>query len=235
MPRRRKLIPRVSSRRGLRKSHDGGVRFRVSPHPNSFNAVPWFPLVVRLTNPPASVTTVTLAAAISNQLGVTFTGGQVNVRLQSLKVWGSLTTTPLGPLAVTVMDPIATIQASTSVLPSRVLEVLQDFPDLVSRACVGYKYPKAQREASLFASNLNPTVLLAMTGVGPDSVIYFYLQWRPANTTFPPILLEEEDNEDEDFVDLHKLLRSRLCIDDNGRISNEYNQHVLKTPTTIHK
>jgi hypothetical protein len=84
---------------------------------------------------------------MSQQLGITFNAGNIDVRLQMVRVWGALATgtSALQLLSVAIFDPIQTTQATTQ----RILEQITDFPDQVTRACIGYKYPKAQREASL--------------------------------------------------------------------------------------
>jgi hypothetical protein len=205
---------------------DGGVRYAVNSHPNSFCAVPWYNLVVRIDSPPANVTTVTLQAAIASQLGVTFANALVNVRLREVRVWGAITsmsaTSAIAPLSVTIFDHLAASTAASN--PLRVLEVLIDYPDMVRRACVGYKFPKAQREVSLFLTNVTPTTLLSAQGLGGSSVIYYYLQWRSGSTTVTPALAivpplsEEETGEEDDYVDLEKLHRGQLYTDDDGVI-----------------
>jgi hypothetical protein len=114
---------------------------------------------------------------MSQQLGITFNAGNIDVRLQMVRVWGALATgtSALQLLSVAIFDPIQTTQATTQ----RILEQITDFPDQVTRACIGYKYPKAQREASLRITNTTGITLLAIDGAGPNSVAYFNLQWRP--------------------------------------------------------
>jgi hypothetical protein len=150
---------------------------RISPHPPDFTSIPWFNLVVRVINPPVNLTTILLQAAMSQQLGITFTLSNVDVRLQMVRVWGALATgtSALQLLSVAIFDTIQTTQGTVP----RVLEQITDFPDQVTRACIGYRYPKAQRETSLRLTNINPITLLAIDGAGPNSVAYFNLQWRP--------------------------------------------------------
>lgn len=195
---------------------DGGRRINISSRPPAFTSIPWYNLTVRFVDPPASITTVTLQAAISTQLGVSFNASICNVRLQSFRMWGALGTL-LEPLSVSVFDPIVTATALSN-NTNRVLEALTDYPDQVRRAAVGYIYPKAQRETSLTLGNTGPALLVSTIGGGPNSVAYFRLQWRPFSTTPPPVGLQEEDFEDDydDLVD--RLARTTLRRDENGII-----------------
>jgi hypothetical protein len=196
---------------------DGGRMLHIAPHPPDFVSIPWYNLVVRLEDPGTLVTTVGLQAALASQLGVTFTIGAVAVRLQSVRVWGALSsgTTPLQPITIVIFDPIQTL----AVLSQRVLEQITDYPDQVTRACIGYKYPKAQREASLGIANTTVQTLLATNGLGTNSVIYFKVQWRPNVTSptakwlrklipNPPLFSDDEDDGIE--VINTKLSKSRL-------------------------
>jgi hypothetical protein len=201
------------------KNSDGGTRFGVPSHPPSFTAVPWFNLVVRIVDPPGSVLTTTLQAAISSQLGISFIGSLVNVRLQCVRVWSALTalgSSPLVPLSVTVLDPLAGMYQGT--VPARVLEALIDYPDAVRRASIGYKYPKAQREVSLSTSNVNPVVLLNIQGGGPGAVVYFTVQWRPGTTSSTPAIEDEFETIPEDDVMSIRNIRDTLVRDDDGKI-----------------
>jgi hypothetical protein len=204
------------------KRHDGGTRFIVPTHPPAFTAIPWYNLVVRIFDPPATVTSVGLAAAISTQLGVTFTGSVINVRLQSVRVWGALVannaTSSLQPLSVNVFDPIAS--SFNGSVANRVLEALADYPDAVKRAAVGYKYPKAQREVSLNVYNQNAVLLLSLQGAGAGSVVYFNVQWRTAVTTPIPALDDEFEKVVEDDVSslVDRNMRDTLVRDEHGKI-----------------
>jgi hypothetical protein len=222
-----------TKRRKPFKNHDGGVRFKVPSHPPSFTAIPWYNLVLRIVDPPATITTVSIQAALASQLAVSFIASLANVRLRSVRLWASLvqpaTPAALVPLSVTILDPLAA--SFTTTLQNRVLESLIDYPDAVRRACVGYKYPKAQSEVSLAVSNANPVNLLNIQGAGAGSVLYFYLQWRSGVVGAPPALdnlsnsLSEfviEENDDDEYVDriVDRLEREHLLLDDNGRISS---------------
>jgi hypothetical protein len=194
-------------------SSDGGRMLRTASHPPDFVSIPWYNLVVRIENPGVVVTTVGLQAAIASQLGVTFTGGVIDVRVQTVRVWGALVsgTTPLQPVSIVIFDVF-------SAVGSRVLEQITDYPDQVTRACIGYRYPKAQREMSLRVSNTGPANLLAANGLGTNSVVYFKLQWRPTQVSptikwlakalsTQPLFSDDEDDEIE--VISTRLAKSR--------------------------
>lgn len=220
---RTSIVRRNRSKRSP-KSHDGGVRFRVPTHPPAFTAVPWYNLVLRIADPPASVLTTSIQAALATQLGVSFIASLANVRLQSVRVWGTLSSSNLTPLSVTVLDPAAASFASS--LNLRVLEALIDYPDAVKRPAVGYKYPKAQREISLSVSNANPVVLLNIQGGGPNAVVYFHLQWRAGVSGATPAdgladsLEAASLDEDTVYVDrvVDRIDREYLTRDEDGRI-----------------
>lgn len=198
----------------IKRSSDGGKMLHISPHPPDFVSAPWYSLIVRIQNPAALVTTVGLQAAIATQLGISFTDSFIDVRFQSVRLWGALVsgTTPLQPVNVLILDPIM----ASVVFTNRVLEQLTDYPDQVRRACIGYRYPKAQREVSVRVGNTNPTQLLITNGLGPNSVIYFRIQWRPGNT-FPPT-----------FKWAEKLLNSSSVTDDED---DDIEVLSVKTPT----
>jgi hypothetical protein len=204
------------------KRHDGGTRFTVPTHPPGFTAIPWYNLVVRIADPTATVTSINLAAAISTQLGVTFTGSVINVRLQSVRIWGALVannaTSSLQPLSANIFDPIAA--SFNGSVANRILESLADYPDAVKRAAVGYKYPKAQREVSLNIYNANAVNLLTLQGAGPGSVVYFNVQWRTAVTTPIPAVDDEFEKVLEDDIAsmVDRNIRDTLVRDENGKI-----------------
>jgi hypothetical protein len=209
-----KKSKKSKSRKG---TGDGGRMLHIAPHPPDFVSIPWYSLIVRIENPGAIVSTIGLQAALASQLGITFTNSAVSVRLQSVRVWGALAsgTTPLQPVTVVIFDPIQ----SLAVLTSRVLEQITDYPDQVTRACIGYKYPKAQREVSLGISNAGNQSLLASNGLGANSVVYFKVQWRPNIVvpaakwlsklmSTPPLFSDDEDDGIE--VVNTKLCKTRL-------------------------
>lgn len=182
-----------------RKS-DGGKMLRVHPHPPDFCSAPWYNLTVRVDSVPAVFGTVQLQAAIASQLQITFSESRIDVRLQDVRVWGALPNdnSRLNSINVFIMDPIgittptATGNAGTG---ARILEQLTGYPDRVSRACLGYRYPKAQREVSIRCSNQGVNQLMLSNGLGNGSVAYFRVQWRPVDALPPNVesLLEQFD------------------------------------------
>lgn len=189
--RRRNTIRQVSRRR---EKGDGGFRFRISPHPPSITTNPWFNLVVRINSPATPVTTLALRAAMDSQLGLPG-GPSFVVRLQSVRFWGALygasPSTPPPAINVQVNDPIGLQPASaTGGIGQRALEVITDYPDVVRRACIGYRYPRAQREAAIALPTINGGNLYVTNGMGDGSVIYVNLQWRPL-TNVPPSVFSD--------------------------------------------
>lgn len=163
-----------SPQRTLMK-HLLGHKLKVSPQPPEFTAVPWYPLTVRIANPPATITRNILREAIQSQLG--FTSAYVfDVRLQSVKLWGALVSPSgssfLNPTTLAIVDPVRTPA-------TEILEVLTDYPDQVNRARVGYQYSIAQRNVVVRLENA--VELYRCQGVGAGAIMYVHLFWRTPN------------------------------------------------------
>lgn len=215
MPRKRVV------KRRKRRTTDGGGRFVVSPHPPSFTAIPWYSLVVRIQSPPTTLNSALLTTSIESQLGIAFANAIINVRLQSIRVWGALRafndTSPLPPLSVAIYDVIAGTFTAIATVEQRVLDVLIDYPDMTRRAAVGYHYPKAQREVSLQISTTSPFTIANMSGIGSNSIVYVSLQWRPGRIGVIPVL----DSEEEDIeVISDNTMRSTLVRGKDGKITS---------------
>lgn len=220
-PSKREFRRAVASGPRKRRARDGGRMRSVATHPPEFVSAPWYNLVVRLDQPPTLITTITLQQAIASQLTITFTGGLIDVRFQSVRIWGALqsfnSSTTLQPVVALIFDPLGSGAVISNGTGPRVLEQITDYPDLVRRAAVGYNYPKAQRETSVRLSGSPPlATLLNVFGLGAGSVVYFNVQWRPA----PPIAPVFGDTQAVDealssFVDLtvqsHNLLSCNRC------------------------
>jgi hypothetical protein len=185
--------------RNRRKANaDGGKRFIVSPHPPSFISCPWFNLVVRIANPSVIINTVTLRDALISQLGLS-PNITYAVRLQQVRFWGALvgatSGTPPPPINVIINDPIGlSTTTSGSGVGIRVLEQFTDYPDVVQRACFGYRYPRAQREFSLGLTGTISGNLFVTNGMGAGSVVYVTLQWRTSLLTPPALTGEDSDD-----------------------------------------
>jgi len=171
----------------------------VPSHPPAFVSFPWYNLIVRINNPGTVVTNGNLFTAMVSQLNLVAgsTASGFAVRLQSVRFWGAIVapsqTSPLAPCFMSVIDPITILFGSSAA--RNVLEQLTDYPDMFQRACVGYHYPKAQREYSLPLDNSAQNYeLLNLSGGGPNSVLYFSLQWRINNRTVPSTLAETPQN-----------------------------------------
>jgi hypothetical protein len=188
---RRRLPRSLNQSRGKKKSSDGGRLLIVDPHPHPFVMFPWFSMIVRVDSPPANFTSVNLHNAFLSQTGLS-AGSLITLafRLQHFKVWGALVsgTTTLNPVTALVFDPIgAQLTSAIGGVGQRVLEQLQDWPDQVSRAALGYHYPKAQREFSFTTGAATGIPILNLAGVGGDSVLYFYVQWRVSPVITPTV------------------------------------------------
>jgi len=172
-------------------------KITVPSHPPSFDMQPWFPLTLRLLNPPANVTVNVLRTAFATQLQFA-EAIDIDVRLFLARFWGALpnTTTNLEPVTVRFQDPLSVPAVFTPTTPiiNSTTAVIQDFPDRVNRARVGYRYTPAQNQAVIPLSSLNGTLLLFTTaGMGTNSVAYVDLVWRPKVTLAPTVLVTEEN------------------------------------------
>jgi hypothetical protein len=188
MPRKTNKNVRKGNEISLMTKHLLGHRLRVPHVPPEFTAVPWYPLTVRIQNPSATVTLLSLRENIQSQLGFT-TNYIVDVRLQYVQLWGALVspqgTSFLNPVTLTVWDPFSSLGDGRSVL-----EVLTDYPDQVNRACVGYQYSFAQRQVSIRLST--QAQLFTCQGVGAGAIMYVRLFWRSPNTQI-------QSSQSEDF------------------------------------
>jgi len=188
-----------------------GRRFNPAPHPPGFMSRPWYPLIVRLENFSVTITTQVLAAAIASQLGISVADGILNVRLQSVRLWGAITaqnaSTALQPLVCVFYDMIQAQQNQTGLNAVRVLEQITEYPDQVSRAAVGYTYDESHQDISIWMSGSQiPAAIIAVTGGGPGSVAYFKLLWRCGQTT--PSL---QGLSLDDFISEDDEARSNTC------------------------
>jgi hypothetical protein len=176
MPRNKNHV-KAKNQTQLTTRHLLGHRLRVPHVPPEFTAVPWYPLTVRIQNPPATLTLLNLRENIQSQLGFTSTY-IVDVRLQYVQLWGALVTPTgtsfLNPVTLTVWDPFSSLGDGRSTL-----EVLTDYPDQVNRAAVGYQYSFAQRQVSIRLST--SAQLYSMQGVGAGAIMYVRLFWRSPN------------------------------------------------------
>lgn len=174
---------------------------------------PWYPLVLRIDNPPTTLNAQQIAQALDSQLGISLSGTVTNIRLRAIRAWGALPsfggTNPLQPVVMVVYDLFRAFQNVVSVDTTRVLEQITSYPDLVSRACVGYRYDRTHSELSLIMqSNGNAYPVAAFSGMGPNSVVYLDILWRCG--IFNPTTLMECEDESIDS-DITIIGRSRTA------------------------
>lgn len=171
-------------------------RIKVPPQPPSYNMQPWFPLTVRLLNPGVSITKAQLNAAVASQLQQPATFF-CEVRLQSASFWGALAGPgEMVPLTVRFVDPLSIDSiASAASLDSAM--VIQDYPDAVNRARVGFKYSKAQQNHTIGSTLGSSEIVWTTVGMGNNSVAYVHLLWRPQALTAPTVESTLTDSESD--------------------------------------
>jgi hypothetical protein len=198
---------------------NNGGRFNVSPNPNAFTAVPWYPLTLRVqTGTLATVSTGLVYNELQSQLGIS--SPVFTVRLKSVRFWGSVQSSPPSSTSIVIFDILASTFSTILSTAGRVLDVLIDYPDALNRSSIGYRYPQAQRDVALRLETANTITLFNMVGMGTDSVLLIDLEWR-ANFSAPP-----QPTIADDVVDVEKLYRGQLVTNSDGVISN-YSEKFL--------
>lgn len=192
-PNNRSSNSAVVTRAQLRRENhliENGQKLSPLPHPTDFMAIPWFPLTVQLNGVSSlSMSNVdsglirSLPIALRAQLGLPQTF-QINIRIQSIRVWG-----PLIPMnAATSLLPLRCVFYSLVLPPSTVvanviLEDIISYPDQVSRASLGFVYPKAQQALVLLdPGSVSFPIMNVTVGGATNNVVYVRLLWRP----YPP-------------------------------------------------
>lgn len=156
-----------------------GHKFKVPNHPPEFCSVPWFPLILRINNPLLAITLGNVYSAFVAQLsGLSFSGSTLNIRLQSIRIWGPIPTTNT-PLNVQFREIFDDILGSSPAGSVGILEDVTDYADQVNRARVGYSYSTAQQQKALFVVTGQADPLCTLSGAGAGSVAYISLLWRP--------------------------------------------------------
>ena len=204
---------------GKVQRNPNGGRFSVPPNPPSFTAVPWYSLVLRVTGFNSNVTNGDLYSALQSQLGIvtpTFVA-----RIKSVRFWAPIVSS-LTPVSVTVFDLVAPSFSTILSVQTRVLDVLMDYPDVVNRASLGYKYPPAQRAVSVRLEAINLFTMFNTVGFGAQSVMYVNLEWRANFINSPPALFSNAEDAEDDVVD--KSYRSELYVRDDGTIDTLANK-----------
>lgn len=188
-------IPRqLVTRRELRRENhliENGAKLRPLPHPTDFMAIPWFPLtvqVVGVTTLNFSSTSVTGAISIFVALRAQLAlpaNTNIDVRLQSIRGWGPLVSmnsvNALQPLRCTFFTLNETPNPTGGTSAPGILEDIISYPDQVSRASLGFVYPKAQQSLSFRSTGAATAPFLSVSsGSGTGNVFYVRLLWRPA-------------------------------------------------------
>lgn len=172
-----------------RENHliENGMKIRVGPHPTDFVSIPWYNLVVRVQD----FTTITFGIdatgnpsvyeSIRTQLQLS-ANDTLEYRIQTVRIWGPIVAmnsgTALQPLRArfwSLVPQIATVSSSSAFL---VLEEISSYPDQVSRAALGFVYPKSQQAIPIQENNSGTLVSLALGG-GTGNVAYINVCWRP--------------------------------------------------------
>jgi hypothetical protein len=176
---------------GKRRSRSKSVRSQVTRTrtgilnipslPPSFDAQPWFPLCLRVTNVPPTFTIGALRSALASQLQLAV-APEIDVRFRDIRFWARLNSsasTALQPCTMRVFDPLTVATIASPALASTAA-VIQRFPDQVNRASIGYRYTPAQSQVAIPmpASRISTIPIAAFVGGGDDAVIYFNLWWR---------------------------------------------------------
>lgn len=178
----------VTKKQMKRENHliENGQRFNPSIHPPDFCAIPWFNLIVRVE----SFTTLSIGvdgggaisviSSLKTQLNLP-TATVIEFRLQNIRIWGPIvpmnSSSSLSNLRVQFWSLIE--QAGTSTGTSfSILEDISAYPDQVSRASVGFTWPKAQQAVAL-QQQINGIICNLTSGGGAQNVAYVKVVWRP--------------------------------------------------------
>jgi len=176
-------------------SFDKAHKIKVPNHPTEFCSQPWFPLVLRVNNPTGFVDKAALYNAVVSQLsGISFAASALNVRFQSIRVWGPIPTTAT-PLVLRVFDVFDEV-LSSGAADQMILEEITDYADQVNRARVGYVFSTAQQQKSILLVAGSNDKFVALGGAGNTSVMYIHLLWRPYPTAIPNLSQQDSDWDD---------------------------------------
>lgn len=173
-----------------RENHliENGQRFAPSPHPPDFMAIPWFNLTVRVED----FNSITLGIdappsgkALLNELRaqiILSANDVLEYRVQSIRIWGPIVamnaSTALPHLRARFWSLVPQISTQTGSSAFTVLEDISAYPDQVSRASIGFHYPKSQQSIPVQQGNSGQLVTLA-SGGPTGNVAYVRVLWRP--------------------------------------------------------
>lgn len=189
----------VVTRAELRRENhllENGSKLRPQPHPTDFQAVPWFPLTVQVQNfitihygATTTAGLVSIFQAIRAQTGIS-TDTVLQVRVQSMRVWGPIvamnSSTALQPVRVRfyAINPVI----NPSPVAGAVLEDTISYPDQVSRAALGFVWPKAQQALAISPSTTAIAIARLTEGESPGNLAYVRILFRPVP---PPSVMED--------------------------------------------
>lgn len=171
-----------------RENHliENGCKLRPGPHPTDFVSIPWFPLTVQIRDfttisfGVGSTSIISVIDAIKSQLNLP-SATVIEFRMQEMRIWGPLVAmnaaTTLSPLRAQFWSlvEIAGTGAGTSFA---ILQDITAYPDQVSRASLGFSWPKAQQAVAL-QQQINGLLVNLTSGGGAGNVAYLRLLWRP--------------------------------------------------------
>jgi len=171
-----------------RENHllENGCKLKPGPHPTAFLSIPWFPLTIRVENfttlafGTSSSTIASVIDVIKSQLNLP-TATTVEFRIQSVRIWGPIvpmnSSTALQPLRAQFWS-LVEIAGTSSGTSFAILEDCFAYPDQVSRASLGFMWPKAQQAVAL-QQQTNGILVNLTSGGGTGVVAYVRLLWRP--------------------------------------------------------
>lgn len=197
-----------------RENHllENGQRFNPSIHPPDFIASPWFNLIVRIEDFSYIVHTATeisgyasIPVRIKSQLNLP-DSTLVEFRVQNIRIWGPVlpmnSSSALSNLRAQFYSlvPLAGTTTGTSYA---ILQDIAAYPDQVSRASLGFTYPKAQQSIALQQAT-NGLICTLVSGRGAGNVAYVKVVWRPrppfSEVTSLPMFDHQSDDENEGYV-----------------------------------
>jgi len=167
---------------------ENGQRFNPSPHPPDFMAVPWFNLIVRIEDFTSltyglvsTAGAVSVFEALRSQLNLS-ANDTLQVRFQSVRIWGAIvpmnSASALSHLRARFWSLVPQISTASTSSAFTVLEDISAYPDQVSRATIGFHFPKAQQSIPVINGNSGILVSL-LSGGGAGVVAYVKVLWRP--------------------------------------------------------
>lgn len=161
-----------------------GRKIAVPTHPPEFVPVPWYNLIVRISDF-TDITSSSLITALRNQLNLG-ASNFLQVRIINIRMWGPLinmdATARLSELRASFWS-LLPANSNTSGGTFSIQEEVFDFPDQVRRAAIGYEYPIAQQQI-VFNQNTTAPITHIYYGGGTGNLAYVRVLWRSSATVF---------------------------------------------------